>query len=90
MNRRHLLSLTFAAVLGLGGFALAESVPGTNAGATTQPAVDVHNTKCIVSGDDVGSSKLTAVYDGKIYHFCCGLPGHLQERPRQIHQSRGR
>jgi YHS domain-containing protein len=33
--------------------------------------IDLHNTKCAVTGDDVGSSKLTAIYQGKIYHFCC-------------------
>ena len=36
-------------------------------------AVDVKNTKCIVSGSDpMGAGPgPTAVYKGKIYHFCC-------------------
>ena len=34
-------------------------------------AVDLKNTVCVVSGDPVGSSKLFALYDGKVYHFCC-------------------
>jgi YHS domain-containing protein len=36
-----------------------------------QNAVDLGNTVCPVSGDKVGDSKLTEVYQGKIYHFCC-------------------
>ena len=40
---------------------------GTNSPATTAPAaVDVKNTKCIVAKDDVGDSKLTVTYEGKI------------------------
>jgi YHS domain-containing protein len=40
--------------------------------APTQPsALDLHNTVCPVSGEKVGSSKLTETYQGKIYHFCC-------------------
>ncbi len=73
MTCRTMVSVAFALAVGAGGFALAESAPTTapSAQATTQPAVDMHNTKCLVSGDDVGDSKLTATYDGKIYHFCC-------------------
>jgi YHS domain-containing protein len=36
-----------------------------------QAAVDLHNTVCPVSGDQVESSPLTETYDGKIYHLCC-------------------
>jgi YHS domain-containing protein len=39
--------------------------------ATAPAAVDVKNTKCIVAQDDVGDSKETVTYEGKIYHFCC-------------------
>jgi YHS domain-containing protein len=39
--------------------------------AQAQGAIDLHNTVCPVSGDRVGKSNLTEVYDGKIYHFCC-------------------
>ncbi len=40
--------------------------------AAAQPsAVDLNNTVCPVSMDKVGDSKLTVVYQGKIYHFCC-------------------
>ncbi|MGN6367045.1 MAG: YHS domain-containing protein [Phycisphaerae bacterium] len=39
---------------------------------TTAPAaVDVKNTKCIVAKDDVGDSKDTVTYQGKMYHICC-------------------
>jgi YHS domain-containing protein len=55
--------------------AAAGSLPmGTVRGAeaTTAPAVvDVKNTKCIVAKDDVGDSKLTVTYKGKLYHLCC-------------------
>jgi len=36
--------------------------------ATSQPVAV--NTKCPVSGDDV-DPKVTVVYDGKTYAFCC-------------------
>ncbi len=36
---------------------------------TSQPAAAT-NTKCPVSGDDI-DSKVTAVYNGKTYAFCC-------------------
>ncbi len=48
--------------------------PPTTAPATapsTAPApVNVGNTKCIVSGDDIMPG-LTLTYQGKIYHLCC-------------------
>ena len=37
--------------------------------ATSQPAAAT-NTKCPISGDPI-DSKVTAVYDGKTYAFCC-------------------
>jgi YHS domain-containing protein len=53
----------------------ADGHPAATAPAS-QPAaqstdLDLGNTKCAVTGDAVGDSKLTASYDGKIYHFCC-------------------
>ncbi len=45
--------------------------------ADAQPPIDmtgktdVHNTKCPVSGDDIGASTLMAVYKDKVYHLCC-------------------
>jgi YHS domain-containing protein len=39
--------------------------------ASDASATDLHNTVCPVSGDKVGKSKLTEVYNGKVYHFCC-------------------
>jgi len=32
---------------------------------------DMKNTKCIVLGDDVGTSKNMVEYQGKVYHICC-------------------
>lgn len=65
-----MLALVALAALSVGGIVLAELPPATQPSAETN-AVDLHNTICPVSGDNVGDSKLTAVYDGKIYHFCC-------------------
>jgi YHS domain-containing protein len=78
MNR-PLVCLSAAAVLCLAGFSLAQEMPGMDMPAkapTSQPAadasaVDLGNTVCPVSGDKVGDSKLTATYEGKLYHFCC-------------------
>jgi YHS domain-containing protein len=33
--------------------------------------IDMKNTKCIVMGEDVGDSKGTVEYQGKVYHICC-------------------
>jgi YHS domain-containing protein len=33
--------------------------------------VDVKNTRCIVTGEDIGTSKGTVEYQGKLYHICC-------------------
>jgi YHS domain-containing protein len=78
MNRT-ILSLSVTAALCVAGFSLAADMPGMDMPAkapASQPApdanvVDLGNTVCPVSGDKVGDSKLTAVYDGKLYHFCC-------------------
>ncbi len=42
------------------------TAPSKNSGAQV---VDIGNTKCIVSGDDVSST--TVEYQGKLYHLCC-------------------
>ena len=68
----------------LAATALAADMPGMPgmkaedhpAAPASQPAakstdVDLGNTKCAVTGDAVGDSKLTASYEGKVYHFCC-------------------
>jgi YHS domain-containing protein len=78
MNR-NLFTFSIAAALAIAGIAVAADMPGMdmhrNAPAsqptTTLSANDLGNTVCPVSGDKVGDSKLTATYDGKIYHFCC-------------------
>ena len=50
--------------------------------ANQQAAVDLHNTVCPVSGDKVGDSKLTEVYQGKVYHFCCDdCPKDFKKNP---------
>jgi len=47
-----------------------------------ESAVDLHNTVCPVSGDPVGGPKLTEVYNGKVYHFCCAdCPKKFQQDP---------
>ncbi len=58
--------------------------------ASKQPAavpaggVDLHNTVCPVSGDKVGASKLTEVYDGKVYHLCCDdCPKDFKKDPQK-------
>jgi YHS domain-containing protein len=47
-------------------------------------AVDLHNTVCPVSGDEVGKSDLTEVYNGKIYHLCCDdCPKEFKSDPQK-------
>lgn len=95
MSRSILTAVTLAAALGFAGFALAEGMAGMNMAPATAPAsqpasqptttagaVDLGNTVCPVSGDNVGGSKLFAVYEGKIYHFCCrDCPKDFGENP---------
>jgi len=77
--KQSFLSLTVATVMFSSTIALAGDMPGMDmptTAPTSQPtadgtAVDLKNTVCPVSGDKVGDSKLTATYEGKIYHFCC-------------------
>ena len=50
----------------------------------TSSAVDLHNTVCPVSGDEVGKSELTEEYNGKIYHFCCDdCPTEFKKDPKK-------
>jgi YHS domain-containing protein len=77
--KKTILTASITAALGLAGFALAGDMPGMDmptTAPTSQPtadgsAVDLKNTVCPVSGDQVGDSKLMTTYEGKIYHFCC-------------------
>jgi xanthine dehydrogenase accessory factor len=83
MNRIMLVALTalVASIIGcsqqsshaLDTHATNAADGGSNSAALAQNAsvTDLHNTVCPVSGDSVADSKLTEVYDGKVYHFCC-------------------
>ena len=79
MHRKILASLMLATGIGLAGCAQNNGMAGMDmdhgdtASAQVIPAnaVDLKNTICPVSGDKVGESKLFAVYEGKVYHFCC-------------------
>jgi len=52
--------------------------------AATSSAVDLHNTVCPVSGDEVGKSDLTEEYNGKIYHLCCDdCPKDFKKDPQK-------
>jgi YHS domain-containing protein len=62
-----LIILSFVAAAGT----TVQAEQGNSAATTAPGAVDVKNTKCIVAKDDVGDSKETVTYDGKIYHLCC-------------------
>ena len=58
---------------------------GTAAQSANQPVVDLGNTVCPVSGDKVGDSKLTEVYQGKVYHFCCDdCPKDFKKNPEKF------
>ena len=75
-----------AALVALGAcFITHATAADASSPTTTQPApIDLHNTKCPVSGDDVADSKLSAVYDGKIYHFCCdSCPADFKKDPQE-------
>ncbi len=88
MKRHTLFSLSLAAALCVAGVAFAASMTASTPPAATQPAVDLHNTKCIVSGDDVGDSKLTETYNGKIYHFCCAdCPAQFKKDPAKFEKA---
>src|SRR4051794_27751185 len=45
-------------------------------------AIDLHNTICPVTGDEIHDPSNIAVYQGKIYHFCCGnCPEEFKKDP---------
>jgi YHS domain-containing protein len=68
--KKQLMAVMGALVLVAAGSMIVRADQTTS--STTAPAaVDVKNTKCIVANDDVGDSKLTVTYEGKIYHLCC-------------------
>jgi len=75
MNRSFaLLSMTTALCLagfGLSGCAQNNQAASPPSVAVQPSAIDLENTICPVSGEKVGDSKYTEVYQGKIYHFCC-------------------
>lgn len=93
MNRITILFSAAIAIF-LGGCSQAEHRDHTDATQTAAPAqsqlavsasaVDLHNTVCPVSGDKVGTSKLTETYQGKVYHFCCDdCPAKFKEDPEK-------
>ena len=58
-----------------GSCCMPSSSESTAAGAPTAAelaaAVDVKNTKCVVSGDDPMGAGAKVVYKGKVYNLCC-------------------
>jgi YHS domain-containing protein len=68
---KRLVVLLGGAVMSMGVAITALAEAPASQPATQPGVVDLHNTVCPVSGDKVGDSKLTEVYNGKIYHFCC-------------------
>lgn len=91
MKRAIAVIGSLVAMLILGSGCRQEGDHAASAGAAAQPlsesanqpaAVDLHNTVCPVSGDQVADSKLTEVYQGKIYHFCCeDCPKDFKKNP---------
>ena len=75
----HFLALlTFSVALAVAGCACKTDQPANRpadpaaSSAASGEPVDLHNTVCPVSGDNVEkSSRLTETYDGKVYHLCC-------------------
>ena len=49
----------------------APTVQAIAAAADPSGKIDVKNTKCVVTGEDVGASTATVEYQGKVYHLCC-------------------
>jgi len=83
MNR-SMIALLITAALGMGAIAVAGDAPPAAAPSTQQAAVDLKNTVCPVSGEDVGDCKLTVTYDNKVYHFCCdGCPEKFNKNPEK-------
>src|SRR4051794_32135627 len=52
--------------------------------AMASGAVDLGNSVCPVSGDQIGDSKFIEVYNGKVYHFCCSdCPKDFKKDPEK-------
>ena len=64
-----LLTTVLSGILGLAAVATLRAETPAAAAPTSQPAAAT-NTMCPVSGDAV-DPKVTAVYNGKTYAFCC-------------------
>ncbi len=47
------------------------AMPAVRADDAKAPTSQPVNTKCPITGDDI-DSKVTTVYNGKTYAFCCG------------------
>ena len=89
MGKQLWLSLAAALVAGAGYTAVmaagtgpathvaaaAPATPAASAAATEKSAaVDVKNTKCIVTKEEVeGDDQTTLEYKGKTYHLCCSM-----------------
>src|SRR5689334_9744530 len=71
IKKKSLITLSIAGALTLFVGCQTEKEP-TPAPATSMSAVDLHNTICPVSIEPVANSKLVEVYNGKVYHLCCG------------------
>ena len=54
------------------GSAITPVVTKVEADKIPDGVTDVKNTKCMVMGDEIGSSTKFVVYQGKAYHICCG------------------
>ena len=67
--RTTLIASAAALTLGVAALPLVRADDAAGKTPATQPAAAT-NAKCPISGDDV-DPKVTAVYDGKTYAFCC-------------------
>jgi YHS domain-containing protein len=74
VNHKMTTAVLAAALLTGGVFGLsclrADDAPATQPSTMPAVAAKAVNTKCPISGDPV-DSKVTTVYDGKTYAFCC-------------------
>ena len=75
MRQKSLLLAIAIGALALTGCAASHDAPpvteSPDVSQAALPAQDLKNTVCPVSGDKVGDSTNTVVYDGKVYHVCC-------------------
>jgi len=83
--KRSMIALLITGTLGMGALAVAADPPAADQPATQPAAVDLKNTVCPVSGEDIGDSKLTVTYNNKVYHFCCdGCPAKFNKNPEKF------